>query len=89
MWHPRLFPRIPRTSRPLREVRVHRPSKPFGTTAPRASFIGRTEIDVLAQDMDDQRRALETRTVKVMLFMIKAVASKSKTDEEQAEKMAR
>ena len=44
---------------------------------------------MLAQDMEDQRRAVETHTVKVMLFMMEAVALKSKTDEEQAQKMAR
>ena len=89
MWHPHLFPRIARTCRPLREVRDHRPSKPFRTSTPRARFIGRTEIDALAQDMEDQRRAVETHTVKAVLFVMEAVALKSKTDEEQAEKMAR
>ena len=48
----------------------------------------RSEL-LAAQDMEDQRRAVETHTVKVMLFVMEAVVFKSKTDEERAEEMAR
>ena len=89
MWHPRLFPRIAHTCRALREVRDHRPSKPFRTSTPRARFIGRTEIDAVAQDMEDERCAGETYTVQVALFVMKAVVLKLNIDEEEAETMAR
>ena len=36
-----------------------------------------------------RRRAVETHTVKVVLFVMEAVALKSNIDEEQAEKMTR